>query len=92
MYTFLLYFSLRFAAALGAVYTCDFPYDLVYDLLPEVCVQQVIFLLVLAVMCKPTIIMGDRKRIGSLFCLHTNRARNRMVICTEIRTRVDGPL
>jgi hypothetical protein len=46
----------------------------------------------LAEMCKQTIIMGDRKRIGSLFCLPTNRARNRMAIRTEIWTRVDGPL
>jgi hypothetical protein len=36
--------------------------------------------------------MGDRKRIGSLFCLPTNRARNRTAIRTHIRTRVDGPL
>jgi hypothetical protein len=54
-------------------------------------VQQVVFSFVLAEMCKQTIIMGDRKRIGSLFCLRTNRAGNRMAIRTEIRTRVDGP-
>jgi hypothetical protein len=36
--------------------------------------------------------MGDRKRIGSLFCFLTNRARNLMAIRTQIRTRVDGPL
>jgi hypothetical protein len=34
--------------------------------------------------------MGDRKRIGSLFGFLTNRARNRMAIRTQIRTRVDG--
>jgi hypothetical protein len=55
-------------------------------------VQQVIFSFVLVEICKQTIILGDRKRIGSLFCLHTNRARNRMAIRTEIRTRVDRPL
>jgi hypothetical protein len=43
-------------------------------------------------MCKRTIAMGNRKRIGSLFCLRTNRTRNRMAIRTQIRTRVDGPL
>jgi hypothetical protein len=43
-------------------------------------------------MCQQTIVMGDRKRIGSLFCFRTNRARNRMVIHTQIRTRVDSPL
>jgi hypothetical protein len=48
-------------------------------------VKQVIFL---AEMSKQTIAMGNRKRIGFLFCLRTNRARNR----TAIRTRVDGPL
>jgi hypothetical protein len=36
--------------------------------------------------------MGNRKRIGSLFCLSTNLARNRTAIRTQIRTRVDGPL
>jgi hypothetical protein len=36
--------------------------------------------------------MGNRKRIVSLFCLCTNRARNRTAIRTQIRTRVDGPL
>jgi hypothetical protein len=36
--------------------------------------------------------MGDRKIIGSLFCLRRNRARNRMAIRMEIRTRVDSPL
>jgi hypothetical protein len=36
--------------------------------------------------------MGDRKRIGSLFCFLTNRARNCMAIRTQIRTRVDSPL
>jgi hypothetical protein len=43
-------------------------------------------------MCKQTIVMGDRKRIGSLFCFLTNRARYRMAIRTQIRTRVDIPL
>jgi hypothetical protein len=43
-------------------------------------------------MCKQTIVMGDRKRIGSLFCFLTNRAPNRMVIRTQIQTRVDIPL
>jgi hypothetical protein len=43
-------------------------------------------------MCKQTIAMGNRKRIGSLICLPTNRARNRTAIRTQIRTRVDGPL
>jgi hypothetical protein len=55
-------------------------------------VQQVVFSFVLAEMCKQTIIMGERKRIGSLFCFLTNRARNRMAIRTEIRTRVDSPI
>jgi hypothetical protein len=36
--------------------------------------------------------MGYRKKIGSLFCFRTNRARNRLAIRTQIRTRVDGPL
>jgi hypothetical protein len=36
--------------------------------------------------------MGDRKRIGSLFCFLTNHVRNRMAIRTQIRTRVDSPL
>jgi hypothetical protein len=36
--------------------------------------------------------MGDRKKIGSLFCFLTNRARNRMANRTRIRTRVDSPL
>jgi hypothetical protein len=36
--------------------------------------------------------MGDRKIIGSLFCLRTHRARNRMAIRTQIRTRVGGRL
>jgi hypothetical protein len=36
--------------------------------------------------------MGDRKRIGSLFCLPTNLARNRTAIRKAIRTRVDSPL
>jgi hypothetical protein len=43
-------------------------------------------------MFEQTIVMGDRKRIGSLFFLHTNHARNRTAIRTQIRTRVDGPL
>jgi hypothetical protein len=43
-------------------------------------------------MRKQTIVMGDRKRIGSLFCLRTNLARNHTAIRTQIRTRVDGPL
>jgi hypothetical protein len=50
--------------------------------------QQVIFWVFLVKMCKQTIVMGDRKRIGSLFCLRTNRARNRTAILTRIRTRV----
>jgi hypothetical protein len=54
-------------------------------------VKQVIFYFIMAEMCKHTIIMGDRKKIGSLFCFCTNRARNRMTIRTEIPTRVDGP-
>jgi hypothetical protein len=45
-----------------------------------------------AELCEQTIVIGDRKRIGSLFCLHTNRARNRTAIRTQIRTRVDGSL
>jgi hypothetical protein len=49
-------------------------------------------LIFVAEMCKQTIVMGDRKRIGSLFCFLTNRARNRMAICMQIRTRVDSPL
>jgi hypothetical protein len=36
--------------------------------------------------------MGDRKRIGSLFCLGTNCAQNRTAIRTQILTHVDGPL
>jgi hypothetical protein len=36
--------------------------------------------------------MGVRWRIGSLFGLNANRARNRTAIRTQIRTRVDGPL
>jgi hypothetical protein len=36
--------------------------------------------------------MGNRKRIGSLFCLRTNRARNRTAIRTQIRTPVRRPL
>jgi hypothetical protein len=43
-------------------------------------------------MCKQTIVMGDRKRIRSLFCFLTNRARNRMAIRMQIRTLVDSPL
>jgi hypothetical protein len=43
-------------------------------------------------MCQHTIVMGDRKIIGSLFCLRANRARNRMAIRMQIRTRVDSPL
>jgi hypothetical protein len=43
-------------------------------------------------MCKQTIAMGSRKRIGSLLFLRTNRARNCPAIRTQIRTRVDGPL
>jgi hypothetical protein len=65
-------------------------YDSVYDLLPEV--SSKMFSFVLFEMFKQIIILGFRKRIGSLFCLRTNRARNRMAIRTEIRTRVDGPL
>jgi hypothetical protein len=49
-------------------------------------------LIFFAEMCKQTIVMGDRKRIGSLLCFLTNRARNRMAIHTQIRTRVDSPL
>jgi hypothetical protein len=55
-------------------------------------VQQDHFDFVFAEMCKQTIVMGDRKRIGSLFCFLTNLARNRMAIRTQIRTRVDSPL
>jgi hypothetical protein len=54
-------------------------------------VKQVIYIFFLAEMCKLTIVMGDRKRIGSLFRLRNNRARNRTASRTEIRTRVDGP-
>jgi hypothetical protein len=36
--------------------------------------------------------MGDKKRIGTLFYFLTNRARNRMAIRMQIRTRVDSPL
>jgi hypothetical protein len=43
-------------------------------------------------MCKQTLAMAKIKIIGSLFCLRTNRARNRTAICMQIRTRVDGPL
>jgi hypothetical protein len=43
-------------------------------------------------MFEQTIVMGDRKRIGSLFGFRKNRARNRMAIRTQIRTREDGPL
>jgi hypothetical protein len=42
-------------------------------------------------MFKQTLAMGNGKRIGSLFCLRTNLARNRTAIRTQIRTRVDGP-
>jgi hypothetical protein len=42
-------------------------------------------------MCKQTIAMANRKIIGFLFCLRTNRARNRMAIHMQIRTLVDGP-
>jgi hypothetical protein len=92
----LLLFSgmLQCTHVLGAVYTCDFPYkspyDSVYDLLPKVS-SKLIFDFCFAHMCKQTITMGNRKIIGSLFCLRTNRARNRMAIRTQIRTRVDGP-
>jgi hypothetical protein len=55
-------------------------------------VQQVNFDFVFAEMCKQTIVKGDRKIIGSPFCFLTNRARNRMAIPTQIRTRVDSPL
>jgi hypothetical protein len=55
-------------------------------------VEQVNFLIFFSEICKQTIVMGDGKRIGSLFCLRTNRARNHMAIRTQIRTRVDGPL
>jgi hypothetical protein len=44
-----------------------------------------------AEMCKQAIVMGDRKRIGSLLWLRTNRARNRLAIRTQIQTRVNGP-
>jgi hypothetical protein len=54
-------------------------------------VQQVHFCFFLLEMCKQTIVMGDRKIIGSLFCLGTNCARNRTAIRMQIRTRVDGP-
>jgi hypothetical protein len=37
----------------------------------------------------PPIAMGNRKRIGSLFCLRTNRARNCTAIRTQIRIRVE---
>jgi hypothetical protein len=36
--------------------------------------------------------MANRKIIGFLFCLRTNRAQNRTAIRTAIRTRVDSPL
>jgi hypothetical protein len=36
--------------------------------------------------------MANRKIIGFLFCLRTNRARNRTAIRRAIRTRVDSPL
>jgi hypothetical protein len=84
----------RIRSRLGAVYTCDFPYespyDSVYDLLPKV--SSKLILIFFAEMCKQTIVMGDIKRIGSLFCFLTNRARNRMAIRTQIQTRVDSPL
>jgi hypothetical protein len=35
--------------------------------------------------------MANRKIIGSLFCLRTNRARNCNAIRTQIRTHVDCP-
>jgi hypothetical protein len=55
-------------------------------------VQQVIFCFFWLKMWKWTILMGDRKIIGSLFCLRRNRARNRTAIRMAIRTRVDSPL
>jgi hypothetical protein len=52
-------------APIGAVYTCNFPYespyDSVYDLLPKV--SSKLILIFFAEMCKQTIVMGDRKRI-----------------------------
>jgi hypothetical protein len=42
-------------------------------------------------MCRQSIAMANIKINVSLFCLRTNRARNRMAIRTQIRTRVDGP-
>jgi hypothetical protein len=61
----------------------------VYDLLPKVSSKLIFDFF--AEMCKQTIVMGDSKIIGSLFCFLTNRARNRMVIRMLIRTRVDSP-
>jgi hypothetical protein len=66
------------------------PYDSVYDLLPKVS-SKLIFDFFLAKMCKQTIGIANRKINGSLFCLRTNRARNRMAIRMQIRTPVDGP-
>jgi hypothetical protein len=54
-------------------------------------VKQVVFCLFLADMCKQTIEMANKKRIGSLLCFCTNLARNRTAIRTQIRTRVDRP-
>jgi hypothetical protein len=54
-------------------------------------VKQVNFWFLFAEMCKQTIVMGARKRIVPLFSFLTNRARNRMAIRTQIRTRVDSP-
>jgi hypothetical protein len=83
-----------FASDLVAVYTCDFPYespyDSVYYLLPKMSSKLIFDFF--AEMCKQTIVMGDRKRIRSLFCFLTNHARNRMAIHKQIRTRVDSPL
>jgi hypothetical protein len=45
------------------------------------------FMICFTEMCLPTIVIGVRRRIGSLSGLSANRAWNR----TQIRTRVDGP-
>jgi hypothetical protein len=62
---------------------------LINDLLPKVSSKLIFDFF--AEMCKQTIVMGDRKRIRSLFCFLTHRAMNRMAIRTQIRTLVDGP-
>jgi hypothetical protein len=75
-------------SSLGSDYTCVFTRCVRFAAKG---VQQVNFLFFVADMCKQTIVMGDRKRIGSLFCFLTNRALNRMAIRTQIRKRVDSP-